>query len=175
MYIFLRRAALKEKEQVLSLPGAVYTAVLQGRDSSAGTVSDRGSEGPRFFWPSTEKCPSHPAPHFSVYTLAPALPWRRKSNAWSERAVARHQACLATADSGSRALASTRTHAGLDDGLPVEGACPWPHTGITVGSLPTQQLEMTAVGFEPTPLRNGALSHRLRPLGHTVSAELYHW
>ena len=27
---------------------------------------------------------------------------------------------------------------------------------------------MTAVGFEPTPLRNGALSHRLRPLGHTV-------
>ena len=24
---------------------------------------------------------------------------------------------------------------------------------------------MTAVGFEPTPLRNGALSHRLRPLG----------
>ena len=27
---------------------------------------------------------------------------------------------------------------------------------------------MTAVGFEPTPLRNGALSHRLRPLGQTV-------
>ena len=27
---------------------------------------------------------------------------------------------------------------------------------------------MTAVGFEPTPLRNGALSHRLGPLGHTV-------
>ena len=36
----------------------------------------------------------------------------------------------------------------------------------------TQQLEMTAVGFEPTPLRNGALSHRLRPLGHTVSASV---
>ena len=34
--------------------------------------------------------------------------------------------------------------------------------------LPTQQLDMTAVGFEPTPLRNGALSHRLRPLGHTA-------
>ena len=35
---------------------------------------------------------------------------------------------------------------------------------------------MTAVGFEPTPLRNGALSHRLRPLGHTVSAQaLYSW
>ena len=37
---------------------------------------------------------------------------------------------------------------------------------------------MTAVGFEPTPLRNGALSHRLRPLGQTVmhaceSDELY--
>ena len=28
--------------------------------------------------------------------------------------------------------------------------------------------EMTAVGFEPTPLRNGALSYRLRPLGQTV-------
>jgi hypothetical protein len=27
---------------------------------------------------------------------------------------------------------------------------------------------MTAVGFEPTPLRNGASSHRLRPLGKTV-------
>ena len=27
---------------------------------------------------------------------------------------------------------------------------------------------MTAMGFEPTPLRNGALSHRLRPLGQTV-------
>ena len=29
---------------------------------------------------------------------------------------------------------------------------------------------LTAVGFEPTPLRNGALSHRLRPLGQTVLA-----
>ena len=29
-------------------------------------------------------------------------------------------------------------------------------------------LEVTAVGFEPTPFRNGALSHRLRPLGQTV-------
>ena len=28
--------------------------------------------------------------------------------------------------------------------------------------------KLTAVGFEPTPLRNGALSHRLRPLGQTV-------
>ena len=27
---------------------------------------------------------------------------------------------------------------------------------------------MTAVGFEPTPFRNGALSNRLRPLGQTV-------
>ena len=31
--------------------------------------------------------------------------------------------------------------------------------------------KMTAVGFEPTPLRNGALSHRLRPLGQTVLAD----
>ena len=27
---------------------------------------------------------------------------------------------------------------------------------------------VTAVGFEPTPLRTGALSQRLRPLGQTV-------
>ena len=27
---------------------------------------------------------------------------------------------------------------------------------------------VTAVGFEPTPFQNGALSHRLRPLGQTV-------
>ena len=27
---------------------------------------------------------------------------------------------------------------------------------------------MSAVGFEPTPLRTGALSQRLRPLGETV-------
>ena len=29
--------------------------------------------------------------------------------------------------------------------------------------------EVTAVGFEPTPFRTGALSQRLRPLGQTVS------
>ena len=28
--------------------------------------------------------------------------------------------------------------------------------------------KVTAVGFEPTPLRTGALSQRLRPLGQTV-------
>jgi hypothetical protein len=28
--------------------------------------------------------------------------------------------------------------------------------------------KMTPVGFEPTPSRNGALSHRLRPLGQSV-------
>ena len=28
------------------------------------------------------------------------------------------------------------------------------------------------VGFEPTSLRSGALSHRLRPLGHTVHVML---
>ena len=30
-------------------------------------------------------------------------------------------------------------------------------------------VKMTPVGFEPTPFRNGALSHRLRPLGQSVS------
>ena len=29
-------------------------------------------------------------------------------------------------------------------------------------------LKVTAVGFEPTPFRTGALSQRLRPLGQTV-------
>ena len=32
---------------------------------------------------------------------------------------------------------------------------------------------LTAVGFEPTPFRNGALSHRLRPLGQTVLVEWF--
>ena len=32
-------------------------------------------------------------------------------------------------------------------------------------------LHLTAVGFEPTPLRNGALGHRLRPLGQIVMPE----
>ena len=32
---------------------------------------------------------------------------------------------------------------------------------------------MTPVGFEPTPFRNGALSHRLRPLGQTVLVEWF--
>ena len=34
---------------------------------------------------------------------------------------------------------------------------------------PKHQPRMTPVGFEPTPLRTGALSQRLRPLGQTVS------
>ena len=29
--------------------------------------------------------------------------------------------------------------------------------------------KVTPVGFEPTPLQNGALSHRLRPLGQSVN------
>ena len=39
----------------------------------------------------------------------------------------------------------------------------WDHLHLSVWCV-----GMTAVEFEPTPLRNGALSHRLRPLGHTV-------
>ena len=39
--------------------------------------------------------------------------------------------------------------------------------------LPTHPARpmLTAVGFEPTPLRTGALSQRLRPLGQTVLSE----
>ena len=32
-------------------------------------------------------------------------------------------------------------------------------------------IKVTPVGFEPTPFRNGALSHRLRPLGQSVSGK----
>ena len=35
------------------------------------------------------------------------------------------------------------------------------------------RIELTAVGFEPAPFRNGALSHRLRPLGQTVLVEWF--
>ena len=35
-------------------------------------------------------------------------------------------------------------------------------------AMRSNKKEMTAVGFEPTPLRTGALSQRLRPLGQTV-------
>ena len=34
--------------------------------------------------------------------------------------------------------------------------------------------KLTAPGFEPTPFRNGALSHRLRPLGQTVMSCMKH-
>ena len=30
------------------------------------------------------------------------------------------------------------------------------------------KFKMTAVGFEPTPFRTGALNQRLRPLGHAA-------
>ncbi len=40
------------------------------------------------------------------------------------------------------------------------------HTTMSTGHPPP--LKMTPVGFEPTPFRNGALSHRLRPLGQSV-------
>ena len=33
--------------------------------------------------------------------------------------------------------------------------------------------KVTPVGFEPTPLRNGALSHRLRPLGQSVLGSIF--
>ena len=36
-------------------------------------------------------------------------------------------------------------------------------------SIPSTSIsKMTPVGFEPTPFLNGALSHRLRPLGQSV-------
>ena len=44
------------------------------------------------------------------------------------------------------------------------------------GISANQIAKVTAVGFEPTPLRTGALSQRLRPLGQTVIWEMgNHW
>ena len=41
-------------------------------------------------------------------------------------------------------------------------------TKITRGKSCRTAINMTPVGFEPTPLRTGALSQRLRPLGQSV-------
>ena len=49
--------------------------------------------------------------------------------------------------------------------LVSNSACAWQkldHGGCML------EIKVTAVGFEPTPLRTGALSQRLRPLGQTV-------
>ena len=43
----------------------------------------------------------------------------------------------------------------------------WDHLHLSVGCV-----GMTAVGFAPTPSRNGASSHRLRPLGRAVHVML---
>ena len=44
----------------------------------------------------------------------------------------------------------------------------WPQAALDVHILMPVERQMTAVGFEPTPLRTGAWSQRLRPLGQTV-------
>ena len=49
------------------------------------------------------------------------------------------------------------------------------HRAVQIFSKPgssESKVNVTAVGFEPTPLRNGALSHRFRPLGQTVMLPL---
>ena len=43
------------------------------------------------------------------------------------------------------------------------------HLVISNQYQPISLCKMTPVGFEPTPFRNGALSHRLRPLGQSVA------
>ena len=66
-------------------------------------------------------------------------------------------------------------HAGLF--WPCSKSCYCIAQGIEASSLASLVIcedheciiQMTAVGFEPTPFRNGALSHRLRPLGQSVS------
>ena len=53
-------------------------------------------------------------------------------------------------------------------------SCSWLPDQQANGTCCVQGNKLTPVGFEPTPLRNGALSHRLRPLGQTVM-EGQHW
>ena len=91
------------------------------------------------------------------------LPWKRAC----EREVGR-------IPRGSWSAATPR--------LPAGSSCPfWPEAQAGLlwlrGPLPARVHAgpwagpgeaMTAVGFEPTPLRSGALSRRLRPLGQTV-------
>ena len=60
------------------------------------------------------------------------------------------------------------THPGFQLILDMQNVL-WTRRRVIIGYLHTR-CKMTAVGFEPTPLRNGALSHRLRPLGQTVLA-----
>ena len=48
-------------------------------------------------------------------------------------------------------------------------------TKITRGKSCRRAINMTPVGFEPTPLRTGALSQRLRPLGQSVLGILRLW
>jgi len=79
------------------------------------------------------------------------------------------------------------TPPGARHGLPLTAAGPEPSTLTErhLGHPPTAeaaQLDgvlaglprrtVTAVGLEPAPLQNGALSHRLRPLGQTVMSHI---
>ena len=48
-------------------------------------------------------------------------------------------------------------------------------TKIARGASCSTAMNMTPVGFEPTPLRTGALSQRLRPLGQSVLGILRLW
>ena len=50
------------------------------------------------------------------------------------------------------------------------GPCRGTHQETAMARLAPSLMDgrLTAVGLEPTPFRNGALSHRLRPLGQTV-------
>ena len=43
------------------------------------------------------------------------------------------------------------------------------HAHVHTHMVASHVAKVTPVGFEPTPFRNGALSHRLRPLGQSVS------
>ena len=93
-----------------------------------------------------------------------------------------------TTGSGHASAASLASH-GLPEAAPNIGlAKPWssqrrasPNPGRAEGEgargirrahmrvcFQRIQRQMTAVGFEPMPFRNGALSHHLRPLGQTV-------
>ena len=102
----------------------------------------------------------------------PSWPWCRCMIRW-QRAIAGPVAglcfCVCVFPGCAVSLVSPRpglSHASRDHGsIPL--ASLWPVPAAFCLCQPVS-VTVTAVGFEPTPLRTGAWSQRLRPLGQTV-------
>ena len=95
-----------------------------------------------------------------MHSVCPAV--QKKKKRWSSLLDLALQKCFAIIGAAwqpaSWNLSCAEVHGGREGCKmhPCQGREPW------------QIAKVTAVGFEPTPLRTGALSQRLRPLGQTV-------